>query len=87
MFGSFFFALAGLVFFGVVSHALNWGFTLTDRGLKRYAVIFAVIVLVIAALQGFTAQALLESVGGWFGYMVGLLLLRWAKVGQLTDRK
>ena len=64
MLGSFFFALAGLVFFGVVFHALNWGFTLTDRG-----------------------QALLESVGGWFGYMVGLLLLRWAKVGQLTDRK
>ena len=87
MFGSFFFALAGLVFFGVIFHALNWGFTLTDRGLKQYAVIFAVIVLVIAALQGFTAQALLESVGGWGGYLVGLLLLRWAKVGQLTDRK
>ena len=49
MFGSFFFALAGLVFFGVIFHALNWGFTLTDRGLKQYAVIFAVIVLVIAA--------------------------------------
>ena len=42
---------------------------------------------VMAALQGFTAQALLESVASWFGYMVGLLLLRWAKVGQLTDRK
>ena len=78
MFGSFFIALAGLVFFGVILHALNWGFTLTDRGLKLYAVIFAVIVLVIAALQGFTAQALLESVASWFGYMVGLLLLRLA---------
>ena len=87
MLGIFFIALAGLVFFGVVFHALNWGFTLTDRGLKRYAVTFAVIVLVIAALQGFTAQALLESVAGWFGYMVGLLILRWAKLGQLTDRK
>ena len=80
-------ALLGILFFGVIFHAFKMGFTLTNQGLKHYAIMFAIIVFVIALVRGFTGEVILESITGWLGYMVGLLILRWAKLGKLTDTK
>ena len=80
-------ALLGILFFGVIFHAFKMGFTLTNQGLKHYAIMFAIIVFVIALVRGFTGEVILESITGWLGYMVGLLLLRRAGLGQFTNAR
>ena len=85
VFGSFVLAAAVLVIGGVIFHLFGWGFRLDDSSAKVYAVMFAILVLISAIIAGFTGEALLTAVAKWCGYMVGLLLLRWRKIGRFDD--
>lgn len=74
----------------IVTHLVfslfKWGFDTSDDGMKRYAVIFAVIVLVFAAFDGFGTTALLHAFYSWLGYMLGLVVIRATGIGRPVDR-
>ncbi|MFZ1812655.1 MAG: hypothetical protein WAU02_04055 [Candidatus Saccharimonadales bacterium] len=58
------------------------GFNTTTAGVRRYAILFGIVVLVMAALRGLTTAALSEAVLNWAGYMLGLLFLRVLGLGR-----
>lgn len=80
-------AAAALILVGLIFQLFNWGFDTSDAGLKRYAAIFAIIVVVMAAFSGFTTTALVDAALSWVGYMVGLLVLRALNAGRDTPRR
>lgn len=75
-------SVTGLLIVGLIFHLFNWGFDVSDAGIKMYAVIFAIIVVVVAVFDGFTTSALADAMLTWFGYMIGLFILRALNLGR-----
>ena len=79
-------AALALIVIHLVFSLFKWGFDTSDAGMKRYAVIFAVIVLVFAAFDGFGTSALLHAFYSWLGYMLGLVVIRATGIGRTSNR-
>ncbi|HRC27786.1 MAG TPA: hypothetical protein PKV96_00170 [Candidatus Saccharimonas sp.] len=58
------------------------GFNTTPAGMRRNAILFGIVVLIMAALRGLTTAALSEAVLNWAGYMLGLLFLSVLGLGR-----
>lgn len=79
-------AALALIVIHLVFSLFKLGVDTSDAGMKRYAVIFAVIVLVFAAFDGFDTTALLHAFYSWLGYMLGLVVIRTTGIGRLSNR-
>ena len=70
---------------GWIFHALGWGLSVSSSALKHYGYVFGVVLLIIAVLGD--NNVLADAVRILYGCLAGMHILRWAKIGQLTDTK